>query len=147
MDKKKKETLEELMNADLSEPEREVKESKKAKDLKKNWPVVAFIFLVIVVVASLLLGFVILKGAQKTTSKQTKTETTNKTTAPKSTMVTINATGGLNLRATPDSNGGIITVIPQGTSLTVISTSGDWDQVNYSNQNGWISKDYVTVNP
>lgn len=49
----------------------------------------------------------------------------------------------LNLRKTGSFSGEKISVIPQGTILTVQGTEGAWRQVTYNGNTGWVHSDYL----
>lgn len=57
------------------------------------------------------------------------------------------ADGGLRLRAKPDANSDLLSLIPNGTQLVATETQGDWYRVSYQNKEGWVSKKYVTTQP
>lgn len=66
-----------------------------------------------------------------------------------------NVTSYANLRANPSTNYAILTTVPKGTILNLISYSNGWYQVVYNGQTGWIFENtlgtvptgqYVTVN-
>lgn len=46
--------------------------------------------------------------------------------------------GNVNLRSDPGSSASVITALPQGTTLPVIGTQGDWLQVSYRGTSGWV---------
>ena len=50
----------------------------------------------------------------------------------------------LNLRATPDSNGDVLTQVPNGTDLRVLSNDGEWTQVGYEEYIGYLMNQYLT---
>ncbi|MCA9672233.1 MAG: SH3 domain-containing protein [Myxococcales bacterium] len=54
-----------------------------------------------------------------------------------------NVSGNLNLRSGPSTNDAVIASMPGGTKLRVISTSGNWTQVDYNGQIGWASSTYL----
>ncbi len=49
----------------------------------------------------------------------------------------------LNLRTSPD--GSVVTVMPNGATVEVLSTSGSWYKVKYGNTTGWASKSYLNT--
>ena len=49
------------------------------------------------------------------------------------------------MRWGPSTSNGIITKIPQGTTVRVISTSNGWDKVYYSGEVGFCSNSYLTT--
>ncbi len=44
----------------------------------------------------------------------------------------------MNFRSGPSKDAGIIGSIPQGAELTLIGSSGEWDNVSYNGMSGWI---------
>ncbi len=54
----------------------------------------------------------------------------------------LTTTAGLNFRDAP--NGNKIGLVPQGAALWALDRSGDWFQVEYESQRGWIHGGYVT---
>ncbi len=63
-----------------------------------------------------------------------------------STAGRVNTDGGnLNLRAAPSVNSSIIGRIPDGTTVTIIATSGNWYKVSYLGATGYVLSDFVTV--
>lgn len=55
------------------------------------------------------------------------------------------ASGGLNVRSSPSTSGGILTVLPRGSFVTLIAKTGGWWQVEYaSGSYGYVSGDYIT---
>ena len=51
----------------------------------------------------------------------------------------------VNFRASPNTSSKIINQLIKGTKVTVTSNQEDWYEVRYSDANGWIHADYVTV--
>lgn len=49
----------------------------------------------------------------------------------------------LNLRSTADSTGEILAEVPNGTSLRVVSTDGEWTRVGYDNYIGYLMNQYL----
>ena len=54
----------------------------------------------------------------------------------------LTTTAGLNFRDAPDGNK--IGLLPQGTAVWALDSSGDWYNVEYDGLNGWIHGGYVT---
>lgn len=52
-------------------------------------------------------------------------------------------THNLNMRWAPSTSNGIITTIPKGTTVKVITSSNEWDKVYYSGEVGFCSNDYL----
>lgn len=55
------------------------------------------------------------------------------------------ADGGLKMRETPEANGKIIILIPNGTQLTAEEMKNDWYKVVYMDKTGWVSKNFITT--
>lgn len=54
----------------------------------------------------------------------------------------------LNLRKNPGMNEPVLTVIPKGTELELLTTdqpSGEWVKTIYENLEGWINKKFISV--
>jgi len=151
MDSKKKKTLEELMKADMTEVEEAPEEERKEKEKPDKERILGYwLWPVVIVTVLLVLGISILgyKALTKNTAKEkeaTKSQTT-KPLANKPTTVYVDATGGLNLRQSASQTATEIAVVPDGTSLVIITTSGDWYEVDYNGQTGWVSKDFTSPN-
>jgi N-acetylmuramoyl-L-alanine amidase len=58
--------------------------------------------------------------------------------------VTLNS-GYLNIRREPSLNAAVIDMAPNGATLTVLNTVGDWYQVTYKGKNGYAFSKYVKV--
>ncbi|WP_455544234.1 SH3 domain-containing protein, partial [Intestinibacter sp.] len=56
---------------------------------------------------------------------------------------TTTVTANVNFRTGPSTSYSSITVIPKGSSIEVISTSGSWVNAKYNSKTGYIHKDYV----
>ncbi len=52
-------------------------------------------------------------------------------------------TDGLNLRETASTSGKIVTTIPQGTVLPLLSISNGWARTQYGRQTGYVMMDYI----
>ncbi len=58
----------------------------------------------------------------------------------------VNTDGGnLNLRNAPNVNAPIIGRIPDKSTVNIISSSGEWYQVNYMGATGYVMKDFITL--
>ncbi len=55
------------------------------------------------------------------------------------------ANGGLNMRSNPGTSSSIVTLIPNGSMVTVEKVEGNWAYVHYSGNYGWCSCDYLFV--
>ncbi|WP_456363880.1 LysM peptidoglycan-binding domain-containing protein [Priestia aryabhattai] len=75
------------------------------------------------------------------TTPSTPSPTPPPTTTVKYAYVSASA---LNLRTSP--NGSVITTIPNGAKVQVLSTSGNWTNVKYGSNTGWVSSDYLNDN-
>jgi uncharacterized protein YgiM (DUF1202 family) len=63
------------------------------------------------------------------------------TTAPVSSVKT--TTVALNLRASASTTARVITVLPKGTKVTVIASSGVWRKVTVGSRTGWVHSAYL----
>lgn len=57
--------------------------------------------------------------------------------------VKINTPSGVNVRSGAGTKYSIITAIPNGTTVTISKTSGDWGYTNYGGKKGWIYLSYT----
>ena len=57
----------------------------------------------------------------------------------------VNCQGGLRFRKSPSLDGEVISVIPQGINLEVISEEGDWSQVKVSGVEGFVMTKFIEV--
>ncbi len=64
--------------------------------------------------------------------------------AAKST-VTKRTTANLRLRAKGSTSSATLAVIPKGTKLTILGTSGSWSKVRYAGKTGWSSNSYLAT--
>ncbi len=48
------------------------------------------------------------------------------------------AVGLLNLRRTPSTDGQVLSILSQGTPVTIINLQGDWVQIETNDQSGWV---------
>ncbi len=84
------------------------------------------------------------------TATATTTATTTPTTPSTGQKAYITGTGGAGLRCrTAPVSGGVITVIPENTQITIETESNGWARIQCAGQTGWVSMTYVlfTVNP
>lgn len=51
----------------------------------------------------------------------------------------------LNVRQSPDLSANILTKLSKGTTVNVISDSGDWYNINYNEVNGWVFSKYLDI--
>lgn len=54
------------------------------------------------------------------------------------------STDGVNLRAEPNTDCKILTMLEIGTQLTLLGEENGWAQVEYDGQQGYVSADYIT---
>ena len=156
MNKAKKSTLEELMGQEEKE---EMKAEDKADQItldepkKRTWLVVLVTVLITALVGAG--GYVAwqsyaadktLKAEEKIeTSVVEKTETAAATPAASTEKnVYTTAPEGLNLRKEPKSDAEVLAIVPTGTKLAVLETSGDWYKTTYDSKTGWIAKLYTS---
>ncbi|MEI7690017.1 MAG: SH3 domain-containing protein [bacterium] len=148
MNKKHKETIEDLMKEDESgeaDLKGEIKEARgKSKTL---WWVIGAIIVLLVLAGG---GYAIWRTYQadkdlkqdeqkiQTSPEAKKTETTTQKT------IYVNAEGGLNLRKEPAPTAEKIATIPNDTKLIVLEEKDGWYKVEYSGQTGWVSKEFTT---
>lgn len=59
---------------------------------------------------------------------------------------TVVNTGGLNLRSLPNWSAPVVKYLPNGTALTVKSTSGEWFKVTALGRTGWVNSWYTRLN-
>lgn len=69
--------------------------------------------------------------------------TTNNTTS--SSEGTVNVTSSLRVRSGAGTNSSVLGYLGNGTKVKITGESGDWYQINYNNQTGYVSKAYVSV--
>lgn len=153
MDKDKKSTLEELMKTEDREA---ILADDKADAItldepkKKTWLVVLLSALATLLVAG---GAYVawqsykadksLKAEEKIeTPAVTKTDTTAPTATAQ--VIYVNSPEGLNLRKEPNATAEVLAIIPNGTKLTVLETSGDWYKVEFDSKTGWVAKLFTT---
>lgn len=82
---------------------------------------------------------------QKLNLKASTTTPTTPTQPPTSStkVYAIVTASALNLRTSPD--GSVITVMPIGTRVEILSTSNGWNKVQYGNTTGWASISYLKL--
>jgi uncharacterized protein YraI len=82
-------------------------------------------------------GYVSASYVKKLSSSSSTTSTTSRTGYVK-------ASGGLNLRKGAGTSYGVICVIPNGSAVTVKSSSGSWYKVVYNGKTGYVSSSYIS---
>ncbi|MEN0644748.1 SH3 domain-containing protein [Alkalicoccobacillus gibsonii] len=55
-------------------------------------------------------------------------------------------TANLNVRSEPSTSGNQLTLLPNGTKLTIISKKDGWYQIHANGIDGWVSAEFVKVN-
>ncbi|MCL2846910.1 MAG: SH3 domain-containing protein [Firmicutes bacterium] len=65
---------------------------------------------------------------------------------PRSARVTTQG-GTLNLRAQPNTTSSVLASIPNGTALTITDVRGNFLQTSFGGRTGWVSRDFVSLNP
>lgn len=157
MNKEKKSTLEELMKPE--EREEMIAEDKADEIIldepkKKTWLLVT-----VLIVATLLVAagaYVAYQSyrADKTLKSEEKIENpvvedkTEEKPVTSEQVIYTNSSEGLNMRKEPKADAEVLAVIPNGTKLVVLETSGDWYKVEYDSKMGWVAKLYTTdTNP
>lgn len=59
------------------------------------------------------------------------------------TGIVVTSGGNLNMRSAPSATASIIRTIPNGSTVTILSESGNWYQISFGGQTGWASKDFI----
>lgn len=54
------------------------------------------------------------------------------------------ASGSLNMREQPSTDAKVVSTIPKGTGISVISRANGWSQVAYNNQTGYVMEKFLT---
>lgn len=76
---------------------------------------------------------------------QSSTSTpSQKTDEPQETTGTVYTTAGVNMRTQPKNGSAVICVVPQGTQVQKTGTSGNWVQISYNNQTGYVYNKYLS---
>ena len=57
----------------------------------------------------------------------------------------VSSVNGLNVRAQPDLSAAVLTKMSAGDEAQVISTSGDWIEIDFRNTRGFVSKQYLNA--
>lgn len=79
-----------------------------------------------------------LKQAGETTTPAQKKE------QPQQTTGTVYTTAGVNMRTQPKNGSTVICMVPQGTQVQKTGTSGNWVQISYNNQTGYVYNKYLS---
>ena len=56
----------------------------------------------------------------------------------------VNTSAGLNVRKGPSTSYSVITTLPKGTKVNVITTSGDWSKITSGSVTGYVSNKYLS---
>ena len=59
---------------------------------------------------------------------------------------TVKANGGLNVRSGAGTSYSVIGSLNNGAQVEIVETSGSWYKIKYGSGQGYVSKDYVTIN-
>lgn len=151
MNKKNKETIEELMKDDIEEqPElkEEIKNEKEKGKKSKVWVILLVVLLALVITGSGYAAWLAYQANQELKRETKKTETVvepKKKESENKKEVYVSATGGLNLRKDASVASDKLATIPDGTKLTVLEEKNGWYKVEYNGQTGWINKEYTTT--
>lgn len=148
MNKKHKETIEDLMKVDENSESDLGGEIKDARGKsKKIWWIIGIVVVILVLAGG---GYAIwgtYQADQDLAQDEKKIETTPQTEKPDSSSektVYVSAEGGLNLRKAPDAAVEKLATIPNDTKLIVLEEKDGWYKVEYSGQTGWVSKEFTT---
>ncbi len=63
---------------------------------------------------------------------------------PQETAGAVYTTAGVNMRTQPKNGSAVICVVPQGTQVQKTGTSGNWVQISYNNQTGYVYNKYLS---
>lgn len=78
----------------------------------------------------------------------TATPTPQPTAAPEVPQIQtarVIASSALNMRSIPSTSGTVLTRIPSGATVSVISYAADWSQVKYNGYTGYVSSQYIAL--
>lgn len=78
-----------------------------------------------------------------TGSGSSKPDTSKPATSSKSYKVKISTPSGVNMRSGAGKKYGILKAIPNGKTVTISKTSGDWGYTSYDGKKGWICLSYT----
>ena len=75
-----------------------------------------------------------------------KTESTSVSSEEPAIIAIVNTPqSDLNMRAEPTTDADVLTTIPKGTEVTVIEQGDGWWKVEFNDQSGWCSADYLIL--
>ena len=80
------------------------------------------------------------------TSAPTSAPTAKPTAAPAPLTATVNVSTRLNMRRTPSTSGALVTQLNAGVTVTVLSQSNGWAEVQYGSYHGYVSAQYLKYN-
>lgn len=83
------------------------------------------------------------KTISKSSTTATKPATTTKKTTATKKTTNLKTTANLNLRTGQSTKHKIVTTIPKGKQVTLVSKSGSWYKVKYGSKTGYVSASYV----
>jgi len=99
------------------------------------------------VILSVLLGVYgiinLIRLAPKNEDKQDVVFETGDQPLPQKILLYVDASGGLNMREEPNATSRILKTIPNGTKLEATLLEGEWYQISYDGQTGWVNQNYV----
>jgi len=147
MNKAKKSTLEELMGKAEREEmilEDEADEIILDEPKRRTWLVVLLSVLATLILAAGAYVAWQSYSADKTLKTEEKIENpvaqTETSTSSKQQIVYVNSPEGLNFRKEAQAESEVLAIIPNGTKLEVLETTGDWFKTAYENKTGWVAK-------
>lgn len=76
--------------------------------------------------------------------QETTSTPAQKEDKPQETTGTVYTTAGVNMRTQPKNGSAVICVVPQGTQVQKTGTSGNWVQISYNNQIGYVYNKYLS---
>lgn len=76
--------------------------------------------------------------------QETTSTPAQKEDKPQETTGTVYTTAGVNMRTQPKNGSAVICVVPQGTQVQKTGTSGNWVQISYNNQTGYVYNKYLS---
>lgn len=80
---------------------------------------------------------------EKNDTKENAEKDTDVSSVTDNQVMTVKANGGLNLRDGAGKEYKKITLIPDGSEVSVLEQQGDWTKVQYNDYTGWVSSDYL----
>ncbi|NEY19415.1 SH3 domain-containing protein [Bacillus ginsengihumi] len=80
-----------------------------------------------------------------TTTKPSSTSSSSSTTKTTTKYVNVDKGSHLILRSTASTSGSVLASLDPGTSVTVLSTSGEWSKVQVGSKTGYVHTEYLTT--